>query len=335
MPKQFPIELYLEANKPRLPDVAYISQALGNIATGIKQRQFEERKRQSSAIEKLIGAGYTFVKRDVDESGQLTENPVDLVEMLDITKGSLTKIPKGISLKSPTKTYYDFVDGKLVMAGETSKSSGLLPKQPQDIEYLAKDNTTGKTYDEKGDIVSPNDKKYEGKKIQFLNYTPIETKEITSMVAGLPKLDQAFQAAKQLKELFYRAVVPDVVETGDVLGGVKSRLKGAGRWTTAQIGANPLTKIYLSNRAGFSGLIAKGGFGEAGMLTNADIQRVVSLLPGTGSTASEAETAWIQIETILGSARTRYEKKIAERGGIPTQVSPTSIKSRYSNLGLE
>src|SRR3990167_10332973 len=81
----------------------------------------------------------------------------------------------------------------------------------------------------------------------------IDKKELSSMATNLPKLDQAFQAAGQLKSLFYKAVQPKSVKKGDVLGGVAARVSGPFQSGAAAIGGNPLLHRYLANRKGFSG----------------------------------------------------------------------------------
>ena len=140
----------------------------------------------------------------------------------------------------------------------------------------------------------------------------IDKKELSSMATNLPKLDQAFQATSQLKDLFYGALTPTDVKKGDVVGGIKNRLSGPLRTVAATIGTNPQLNRYLANRKAFSGLTSKGGFGEAGMLTNQDIERVINALPNEYSTSKEAEIGFKEVEGILGAARTRFENKKKE-----------------------
>lgn len=143
----------------------------------------------------------------------------------------------------------------------------------------------------------------------------IDKKELSSMATNLPKLDQAVQAVGQLKEQFKKAAKPRSVGKGDVIGGLKARVAGPFKAAGAAVGANPELNRYKANRDGFSGLIAKGGFGEAGMLTQQDIERIVKILPDEGSTEQEADIAFQEIEKVLGAARQRFEQKKQEYMG--------------------
>ena len=160
----------------------------------------------------------------------------------------------------------------------------------------------------------------------------IDKKELSSMATNLPKLDQAFQAAGQLKSLFYKAVQPKSVKKGDVLGGVAARVSGPFQSGASAIGANPLLNRYLANRKGFSGLIAKGGFGEAGMLTQQDIDRIVAILPDAGSTKEEADQSFTEIEELLGAARKRFEDKKSAymKRGTVADEEPEEIEDNLS-----
>jgi len=133
--------------------------------------------------------------------------------------------------------------------------------------------------------------------------------ELTSMSKALPKLDQADQAAGQLKGLYDRAVKPESVEKGDLFGGLMYRASGIPKTVMGMSGANPELNRYSADRKAFSGLISKGGFGEAGMLTQQDIERVASILPNEYSTKEESDIAWEEVKNILGSARKRFEEK--------------------------
>ena len=85
----------------------------------------------------------------------------------------------------------------------------------------------------------------------------------------------------------------------------------------------------MNNRAGFSGLIAKGGFGEAGMLTQQDIERIKKLLPTSSSTAEEAPLAFKEINEILSSARVRFETAKSKYTGVQESYKP--IKTTQNN----
>jgi len=126
-------------------------------------------------------------------------------------------------------------------------------------------------------------------------------KQLNSMATQLPKLEQAEQSVNQLEKLYNKGASPDVNPTVSRISGPADALK-------AKMGFNPTYNSYINNRKAFAGLIAKGGFGEAGMLTNQDIERVVSALPSAESTPEEAKIAFEEIKTLLKSARLRYEK---------------------------
>ena len=133
----------------------------------------------------------------------------------------------------------------------------------------------------------------------------LDVKELSEMQKLLPKLDQAGQALNQLEKKYYEGIQPSSSPLQARGGGVFQKA-GAG------LGFNPSLNRYLSNRKAFAGLIAKGGFGEAGMLTDQDIARVTNALPSEFSTAEESKQAFEEIRTILGAARQRFEKKKAE-----------------------
>lgn len=139
--------------------------------------------------------------------------------------------------------------------------------------------------------------------------------ELTSMAKTLPKLDQADQAANQLESLYGQAVQPKSVKNGDVLGGLMYRAGQMPKTASALVGANPELNRYSANRKAFSGLISKGGFGEAGMLTENDINRIASILPNEYSTKEESDIAWKEIRSLLGSARKRFEEKKSQYTG--------------------
>lgn len=136
--------------------------------------------------------------------------------------------------------------------------------------------------------------------------------ELTSAAGILPKMDQAQEAVKMLKEQYYKGFTPMEVEKGDIKGGLKARFSGIGQSAMSAAGANPDLNVYKSNRGAFASLISKGGFLEAGVLTNQDIERVLKAVPDEGSTKKEADTKWQEVEGILGKARQRYEKKFSD-----------------------
>lgn len=139
--------------------------------------------------------------------------------------------------------------------------------------------------------------------------------ELTSAAGILPKMDQAQEAIKMLREQYYKGVTPPDVSKGDIKGGISARLSGIGQSAMSSAGANPDLNVYKSNRGAFASLISKGGFLEAGVLTNQDIQRVLKAVPDEYSTKKEAEIKWQEVEGILGKARQRYEKKFSDATG--------------------
>jgi hypothetical protein len=169
----------------------------------------------------------------------------------------------------------------------------------------------------------------------------VDKKELTTMASNLPRLDQAFESVSQLKNLFYNAVNPVSVNEKDPLAlkipkGLYARVSGPFKVTDAASGLNPKLKIYLNNRKAFSGLIAKGGFGEAGMLTNQDIERIKAILPDASATKEEADLAFQEVESILSAARKRYEQKkksYLNRTNIVDDEQPTTTdEDDFSSL---
>ena len=155
--------------------------------------------------------------------------------------------------------------------------------------------------------------------------TDIRKKELQKAAEALPKLEQAEQAAKNLKVQFYKGYEPISVKKGDVLGGIGQRVRGAKEWSTAMLGASPELATYMADKEAFAGLISKGGFGEAGMLTNQDIKRITNALPSPGSSKEESESKWREIESILSSARKRYESSLNNltSNNLPSQPNAT------------
>ncbi len=152
----------------------------------------------------------------------------------------------------------------------------------------------------------------------------IAKKELSSMATMLPKLDQAFQAANQLEDLYYKGATPDA-------NPLKARLTGIPDAILAKSGGNPQLNAYMNNLKAFSGLISKGGFGEAGMLTQQDIERVINAFPTSSSSAEEAKLGFAEVKKILGAARSRFEntKKNYISGGMTGDI----LKDRQNQGG--
>jgi len=138
----------------------------------------------------------------------------------------------------------------------------------------------------------------------------LEQKQAEGMAKDLPKLDRALGAVYQLKNLYKNAINPVSVKKGSnpFMGAIQKGMQGISQKTMSIGGANPELNRYLTNREGFASLISKGGFMEAGVLTNEDIKRITSILPSEYSTAEESDMAWSEIEQILSSARDRFEQ---------------------------
>lgn len=137
----------------------------------------------------------------------------------------------------------------------------------------------------------------------------VNKSELISVAKSLPKLDQAFASSKQLHDLFDKAVSPQSVKPNDFIGSIGQRLSGIPKTSAAFLGMNPELNRYKAQRKAFAGNIAKGGFGESGMLTQQDIERISSILPDEYSNKQESDIAWQEIENVLSSARERFNKK--------------------------
>ena len=145
---------------------------------------------------------------------------------------------------------------------------------------------------------------------RFINQKArLQQKQAESQIKDLPKLDRAFDAVSQLKNQYQSALNPVSIQRGSnpLIGAIRKGFQGASQKAMSVGGANPELNRYLANREGFASLISKGGFMEAGVLTNEDIKRITSILPSEYSTQEEAGMAWDEIEKILSSARQRFE----------------------------
>jgi len=139
--------------------------------------------------------------------------------------------------------------------------------------------------------------------------TDILEKEVMTSSANIPKLENAFNAIKQLKQQFDKSANSKSVKRGDVGAGIANKFYGMKKSASAAIGADAELKTYLNNRKSFASLISKGGFLESGVLTNQDIQRVLNSLPDEYSSTEEANAGWREIDLILQSGLENYNKK--------------------------
>lgn len=130
----------------------------------------------------------------------------------------------------------------------------------------------------------------------------LDVKELSEMQKALPKLDQANTTLDQLEKKYYEGLNPDK-------NPLNARAGGLSRKIAAASGFNPAAKTYMNNKKAFAGLISKGGFGETGVLTQQDIERVTAALPNEYSTKEEAAQAFEEVRSILKAARGRYEDK--------------------------
>lgn len=176
-----------------------------------------------------------------------------------------------------------------------------------------------------------------GSQVMAPQYTPeekiqqaVQKSELTKTAELLPKMDQALEAVRSLKDQYYKAVKPAKVESGDISGGLKARASGLLQGAKSAAGSNPDLNVFKSDKGAFASLISKGGFLEAGMLTNQDITRVLQSLPDEGSTEKEATTKWAKIDDILGKARQKYEAKLKKIGG---GSSTTEASTQEFNVG--
>lgn len=227
---------------------------------------------------------------------RITElRPLTADEQIDVFKSiyGKGKLPKGIRVKDvkeaeTTPIFYSDPVTKKLYKSSGEEHFGNVPKGSKIIKQSAFK-----------DLLSLEEK------LEF----QAKQKELSTSLQLLPRLDQAVTAVKNLKELFYKAYTPLSVEEGDIAKGLAERARGLGARFQAFTGAKAELQAYLKARAAFSSLISKGGFGEAGMLTNQDIQRALNALPSPGDTQEEAAAKWRELENILFSARKRFQEK--------------------------
>jgi len=137
----------------------------------------------------------------------------------------------------------------------------------------------------------------------------LRMKTLSSQASELPKLDRAFDAVKSLKDQYNRSISPVSIGKKEnvVSGWARKQMQGIGANISSASGTNPEMNRYKANKAGFASLISKGGFMEAGVLTQEDIERILNILPSEYSTKEESDIAWNEIEGVLSSARNRFE----------------------------
>ena len=137
----------------------------------------------------------------------------------------------------------------------------------------------------------------------------LKQKALEKQATELPKLDRALNAVQSLRAQYDRSLSPVSIEKGSnpFTGFVKKNVQGATQNIGSMSGTNPELNRYMANKEGFASLISKGGFMEAGVLTNEDIKRITNILPSEFSSKEEADIAWKEIEGILSAARKQFE----------------------------
>lgn len=165
--------------------------------------------------------------------------------------------------------------------------------------------------------------------------TGIQKKELESMAEKLPNLDRATEALNSLKSTFNTAWTPNSIEEGSYVEGVMERIRGTAAipiesWTQV----NPELHTYLSNVGAFSSLLSKGGFMEAGVLTNQDIQRVIQALPRPGYSKERVALAWKTVDDIFSSARKNFESKKKEYTGKTGTQPQGQPKKGFKVIGV-
>lgn len=253
-----------------------------------------------------------------EQSNMELQNAIRKAAAEGLIGGTLQSDDQGININSLMEDNFDFSKlrpatmeeniglgglGKSVPGGADASLVGGITEQDLangvDIEKL-KRGIISKKFGVPYEQLMPQEEK--SRKLSDDLQKSIAKKELESMATALPKLDQAHQAVSQLEDLYYKGATPDKNAFGARTTGV---LDIIGSW----LGANPNLRQYSKNRSGFSGLIAKGGFGESGMLTNPDIERMKSMLPNAQATEEEAKIAFDEIKKLLSSARDRFESK--------------------------
>lgn len=146
----------------------------------------------------------------------------------------------------------------------------------------------------------------------------LKQKTLEGQASQLPKLDRALVAVQSLKTQYQRSLSPTSIDknSNPFVGFLKKGIQGASQNIGSMSGTNPEMNRYKANKEGFASLISKGGFMEAGVLTNDDIKRITNILPNEYSSQQEADIAWSEIESILSSARKQFESNSGIDGGI-------------------
>jgi hypothetical protein len=237
------------------------------------------------------------------------------------------KVPNGYNFKMRPQAdtvgqylTYDPKTQNIVPTGVSTgrKGNALLPGDKEfktyDYIYVVKPNGQGKyvnvhTGEETGTIP-------EGANFKTVSTQDLDYKEASSMAPAMPKLGQARAAARELKDLYYKAYNPLSVQPGDVAGGLMARGKGIIETGKAIAGANPYATTYRNKRDAVMGLFAKGVLAESGVLTDQDIERAKGILAREYATKEEADMAFSELDKILSSAEQRYAELYKKQTGM-------------------
>jgi len=181
------------------------------------------------------------------------------------------------------------------------------------------------------DSIGPGGKRYINAKAR------LEQKTLGQQAGDLPKLDRALGAVQSLKAQYQRSLSPVSIkkDSNPFVGFIKKGKQGIGQNIGSASGTNPEMNRYKANKEGFASLISKGGFMEAGVLTNEDIKRITNILPGEFSSQEEADISWSEIESILSAARKRFETNSGMVNGNQnsnqnTEVNPDDPEGLFS-----
>lgn len=133
------------------------------------------------------------------------------------------------------------------------------------------------------------------------------------------QLRSARAMVDQVEQLYNNMVGEEYQGAG---AGAAARLKGVSRSVGSFLGTNESARIYKNFVDSNLSLIAKGLKGEAGVLTNQDIQRARGAIPKLGSSPQEAKAA---LETLKQQIDTNLKIKGATTPTTPTATKPTGI----------
>lgn len=124
---------------------------------------------------------------------------------------------------------------------------------------------------------------------QAAGMTPPAPAALRTQADAMKSVGSALSAIKQFS---------DSVNTSS---GPVARVSGAVRSGLGAVGLDPQTKVFEDTRKAHAIRLSRA-LGEVGVLTNQDIERAVSLIPGPGTTKEEAAMKFQQLEGILNAS---------------------------------